>query len=406
MKTLINQPIEIFESYYQGFGDFILESLGNNPNLGRNSFIGFGADKLIKDFNILREKKYPCAFGYISYDFGSSLEKIKLSSPKEINIPNVCFIVPKTLIVYNNQRSKYVQLSPNNNKISTVKEKNEGFGEFTQSEFIGQNLSKDHFIEIVKKAKEYIKAGDIYQANLSQIFKFKIKCHPFLIYKRLREINPSPFSSYFDLGRIKIVSSSPERLIKLENGLAETRPIAGTRPIYSKDSELLLNPKERAEHIMLVDLERNDLGRACEYGSVKVNELMTIERYSHVIHIVSNVVGKLRKDKDMFDLFSAMFPGGTITGCPKIRCMEIIDELEPVKRGLYTGSIGYFIPEQNKMDMNIVIRTIVVIDNIAYVQVGAGIVADSDPEFEYNETVHKGRALFSALGLNYEDLRL
>lgn len=405
MKTLTNEPIEVFESQYKGFGDFILESLGNNESLGRNSFIGLGPKKIIKDFKILREKDYPYAFGYISYDFGLNLEKINLRSPKEIEIPDVCFLVPKTLITYDHWKSKYDQLSPAEN-VSTESKCNVDLGKFASAEFIGQNLSKKNFTEIVKKAKEYIKAGDIYQANLSQIFKFKINCHPFLIYKRLRKINPSPFSSYFDLGRIKIVSSSPERLIKLENGIAETRPIAGTRPIYAKENELLLNPKERAEHIMLVDLERNDLGRACEYGSVRVDEFMIIEKYSHVIHIVSNVIGKLREDKDMFDLFSSMFPGGTITGCPKIRCMEIIDELEPVKRGLYTGSIGYFMPNCNRMDMNIVIRTIVVIDNIAYVQVGAGIVADSDPEFEYYETVHKGRALFSALGLNYEDFRL
>jgi anthranilate/para-aminobenzoate synthase component I len=405
MKTLTNEPIEVFESQYQGFGDFILESLGNSKSLGRNSFIGLGVNKLIKDFKTLREKNYPYAFGYTSYDFGLNLEKIKLSSPKGIDIPEICFLVPKILITYDHWQSKYDQLTPAS-EISVDKGRNIDFGEFVPAEFIGQNLSKKQFTEIVKKTKEYIKAGDIYQANLSQIFKFKMNCHPFLIYKRLRKINPSPFSSYFDLGRIKIISSSPERLIKLENWIAETRPIAGTRPIYAKENELLLNPKERAEHIMLVDLERNDLGRACEYGSVKVNELMTIEKYSHVSHIVSNVVGKLRKDKDMFDLFLAMFPGGTITGCPKIRCMEIIDELEPVKRGLYTGSIGYFMPNCNRMDMNIVIRTIVVVDDIAYVQVGAGIVADSDPELEYHETVHKGRALFSAMGLNYEDFRL
>jgi len=257
------------------------------------------------------------------------------------------------------------------------------------------NFEKEEFENIVRQTKEYISAGDIYQVNLSQRFQTRIEEPPFEIYKRLRKINPSPFASYFDLGELKLVSCSPERLIKLENGMAETRPIAGTRPIIASPQELLLDPKERAEHIMLVDLERNDLGKVCEYGSVKVDEMMTVERYSHVIHIVSNVKGKLRKDKNQFDLIKAMFPGGTITGCPKIRSMEIIEELEPVKRGPYTGCIGYIL--KDKMDLSITIRTMVVKKDMAYIQVGAGIVADSIPEREYFETLHKAQAMFEAI---------
>jgi anthranilate/para-aminobenzoate synthase component I len=259
------------------------------------------------------------------------------------------------------------------------------------------NLPKKQFEQMVGRAKDYIAAGDIYQVNLSRRLETDLKREPLALYQRLSSINPSPFASYFDLGDLKIVSCSPERLIKLENGIANTRPIAGTRPIWAKEEDLILNEKERAEHIMLVDLERNDLGRVCDYNSISVNEKMVIERYSHVMHIVSNVRGKLREDKNWFDLLCAMFPGGTITGCPKVRSMEIIEELEPVKRGIYTGSIGYIDPLKQEMDMNIVIRTIVVKDKKAYVQVGAGIVADSIPEREYQETLHKGQAMLEAL---------
>ncbi|MBF0473513.1 MAG: anthranilate synthase component I family protein, partial [Nitrospirae bacterium] len=218
--------------------------------------------------------------------------------------------------------------------------------------------------------------------------------------------NPSPFACYLDFGGYQIVSSSPERLVKVERGspsIVETRPIAGTRPRGGTENEdmamrkeLLLNEKERAEHIMLIDLERNDIGRVCEYGSVKVDELMITELYSHVIHIVSNVIGQLKSDKDCFDTLEAVFPGGTITGVPKVRCMEIIDELEPVLRGPYTGSAGY-IGFSKDMDFNIIIRTFLIKDKMAYVQAGAGIVADSNPEAEYYESLKKAEALVKTL---------
>ena len=265
------------------------------------------------------------------------------------------------------------------------------------------NFSQSGFEKIVAKAKDYIRAGDIFQANLSQRLSAPLVSDPWLVYKTLSRINPSPFACYLNLGQIKIASSSPERLVKVEDQLVETRPIAGTRP-RGKDGtedielsrELIISPKERAEHIMLVDLERNDLGRVCEYGSVKVDELMVLEEYSHVIHIVSNVSGVLRADKNRFDLIAASFPGGTITGTPKVRCMEIIDELEPLKRGIYTGSAGY-LSFNGDMDLNIIIRTFLLTQNRAYVQVGAGIVADSDPEQEYYETLYKAEALLKTL---------
>jgi anthranilate/para-aminobenzoate synthase component I len=268
---------------------------------------------------------------------------------------------------------------------------------------ITSNFSRYQFEDIVKRAKEYIRAGDIFQANLSQRLCTEFDVEPLSLYKRLREVNPSPFACYLDLGDLKLASSSPERLLKVDGRLVQTRPIAGTRPrgktpyqnlMMSRD--LLLSEKERAEHIMLVDLERNDLGRVCKYGSVQVDEMMVLEEYSHVIHIVSNVVGILNDGKDRLDVIAAAFPGGTITGCPKIRCMEIIDELENVARNVYTGSIGY-LAFNGDMDLNIVIRTFVIKDKSIFVQVGAGIVADSDPAREYYETLYKAEGLLEAL---------
>ncbi len=264
--------------------------------------------------------------------------------------------------------------------------------------------SKKEYMDMVKRAKEYIHAGDIFQVNLSQrLSAFVPETDPGNIYRILRIINPAPFSAFADFGDYQVAGSSPERLIRLTGRVAEIRPIAGTRPRGGNVSEderlrddLLLNEKERAEHIMLIDLERNDLGKVCGYGTVEVDELMITEFYSHVIHIVSNVKGVLSGGRDAYSLFRAAFPGGTITGVPKVRCMEIIDELETVSRGHYTGSIGY-IGFNGDMDLNIIIRTFVIKKGTAYVQAGAGIVADSDPEREYYETLKKAEALLSTL---------
>ncbi len=269
---------------------------------------------------------------------------------------------------------------------------------------IRHEMGKEAYMDIVRKAKEYIRAGDIFQANLSQRVSAHIGAvEPWQIYQTLSRINPSPFACYLNFGNYCIASSSPERLVRVSGRTVETRPIAGTRP-RGKDAEsdlkmrndLLLNEKERAEHLMLIDLERNDLGKISEYSTVEVDEFMITEDYSHVIHIVSNIKGILAKGRDCFDAIRATFPGGTITGVPKVRCMEIIDELEPVTRGPYTGSIGY-ISFTGDMDLNIIIRTFVIKDNTAYVQAGAGIVADSDPEREYYETLKKAEALIRTL---------
>ncbi len=265
------------------------------------------------------------------------------------------------------------------------------------------SFSKKDFLQAVGRIKKYIRAGEIFQANLSQRFAFELEEDPFCVYRALRQVNPSPFFGYLDAQEFQIVSGSPERLVRSEAALVETRPIAGTRrrgKNATQDEaiaiELLLSEKERAEHVMLVDLERNDLGRVCEYGSIAVDELMTLENYSHVKHIVSNVRGILRKNLGAVDILKAVFPGGTITGTPKVRCMEILDALEPVARGPYTGSMGY-IGFNGNMDWNILIRSLVVKAPRAYLQVGAGIVADSIAEKEYEETLYKAEAILSAL---------
>ena len=265
------------------------------------------------------------------------------------------------------------------------------------------NISEAQYIEMVERAKLYIEEGDIYQANLSQRFETAFKGEAFDLYENLRRVNPSPFSGYLKMGDLTLVSSSPERLVKIDKGILETRPIAGTRPRgrnIEEDNhlatELLLNEKEQAEHLMLVDLERNDLGRICEYGSVQVTDQMFVEQYSHVSHIVSNIRGTLKPDITFKKILEAVFPGGTITGCPKIRCMEIIDELEPVARGPYSGSFGY-IGFAETIDLNIIIRTILLKDNKAYFHVGAGIVADSIPAKEYQETLDKAAAMIDVL---------
>jgi para-aminobenzoate synthetase component I len=275
------------------------------------------------------------------------------------------------------------------------------------------NQTREAYLDRVRRCQEYIAAGDIYQANLSHRFTLQSPStyddgedrwlYEQELYQCLQEVNPSPFSGIMHFDDVTLISSSPERLVRLQGRQADTRPIAGTRPrgLDAHDDqrligELLSNEKERAEHLMLIDLERNDLGRVCQFGSVHVDEFMAIEQYSHVNHIVSNISGVLRLDATPFDLIQALFPGGTITGVPKIRCMEIIEELEPVRRGPYTGSLGY-IGWNGNLDLNIVIRTLIWCGRNGYLQVGAGIVADSDPSKEYDETLQKAQAFFKAL---------
>ncbi len=381
------------------------------------------------------------AVGYFSYDFSRQFEKLPRRAAVDVDFPEACFIFVDLVVAFDHILDKaWVIVNPG------AREQELGFrrpepnqwdrlfneaGERLRTtvvrlesashrdsaplpnarepvkEFeLSAGLSQTEFEAMVIRCKEYISAGDIYQANLSQRFSAFIDgADSFSLYKILRAVNPSPFAAFLDFGDLQLASSSPERLIRLREGVADTRPIAGTRRRGSDQSEmrelsaeLLTSEKERAEHIMLLDLERNDLGKVCSYGSIVVDEIMAVEDYSHVIHIVSNVRGDLAPGKDAFDLVRSVFPGGTITGVPKVRCMEIIDELEPVSRGLYTGSIGYF-SNDGDMDMNIIIRTFVIKDGTAYLQVGAGIVADSDPAAEYRETLQKAEALKNALAM-------
>jgi anthranilate synthase component 1 len=270
---------------------------------------------------------------------------------------------------------------------------------------IKSNFSKPEYLKAVEKGKEYIKAGDIFQVVLSQRFTADVTSAPFNIYRALRIVNPSPYMFYLKLKDCSVIGSSPEMLVKVVDGVAHYRPIAGTRPRGAGEDEdallaeeLKADEKEKAEHIMLVDLGRNDLGKVCEFGSVEVVDLMFVEKYSHVMHLVSSLRGRLRKDVDRFDTLMACFPAGTVSGAPKVRAMEIIDELEPNKRGVYAGAILY-LDFSGNLDSCIAIRTLVVKDGKAYIQAGGGIVADSLPENEFQETVNKSRALVKAVEL-------
>jgi anthranilate synthase component 1 len=268
---------------------------------------------------------------------------------------------------------------------------------------VTSNFSRAKFLDAVNKSKEYIRAGDIFQVAISQRFAAKTDADPFEIYRSLRVVNPSPYMYFLKLNDLAVVGSSPEMLVKVQGREAFYRPIAGTRrrgvdekEDAALEAELAADPKEQAEHIMLVDLGRNDLGRVSEYGTVRVEKLMFVERYSHVMHLVSSLRGRLREEVDCFDALAACFPGGTLSGAPKVRAMEIIDELEPTRRGIYGGAILY-LDFSGNLDSCIAIRTMVVKKGVAYVQAGAGLVADSVPETEYTETVNKARALITAL---------
>ncbi len=268
------------------------------------------------------------------------------------------------------------------------------------------NFSRQEYLKAVEAAREHIAAGDIFQVNLSQRFEAGLPIPPYELYRHLRHINPAPFAAYLNLDEVTVLSASPERFLKLRGDLVETRPMKGTRPRGNSASEdealareLQNSIKDKAENVMIVDLERNDLGKVCRFGTVQVRELWTLEKYATVFQLTSTVEGRLRQGENRIDLLKACFPGGSITGAPKVRAMEIIDELEPTKRSIYTGSIGY-LSFSGEMDLNIVIRTILVKNEKAYLQVGGGIVYDSAPEAEYQETLDKAKALFQALSLS------
>ncbi|MBE9112784.1 chorismate-binding protein, partial [Nodosilinea sp. LEGE 07298] len=335
---------------------------------------------------------------------------------------------PDTFAVLDHQAQRLWLFAPSEaqvdalEKLLTLTVDEADFGPVVESDrpAVTLGMAAAEYQQAVLHAKQHIQAGDVFQVNLSLRFSTVTKAHSWSLYRRLQRINPSPFACYWRTPWGDVISCSPERLVKLQDSTAQTRPIAGTRPRGStpaQDAELaqtlLSNPKERAEHIMLVDLERNDLGRVCQWGTVRVDELLTVEYYSHVMHLVSNVVGELQRDprsgrlgqRTPIDLIRAVFPGGTITGCPKVRCMEIIEDLEPVRRSLFYGSCGY-LDRRGQLDFNILIRTLLVghtnslsTTSTVWGQVGAGIVADSDPAREWQESLQKARAQLLALGL-------
>lgn len=360
--------------------------------------------------------------GYAAYDLIRVYEKLPDSNPDELGIPDLLFIEPEVLIIFDHlkRRMFLVATAEVDNQadearaqqaIDTAYASLRGPLPGVPGDRAGRhvdfvpNMSKEAYMDIVAKTVDYIHAGDIFQCVPSQRLSAELGVHPFALYRALRAINPSPYLGYLDLGPVTLVSSSPESLVRSDGVRVETLPIAGTRRRGQNDAEdlalaeeLLADAKERAEHIMLVDLGRNDLGRVCAYGSVHVADLMRIERYSHVMHIVSTVEGKLAAGKTPLDALASTLPMGTASGAPKIRAMEIIDGLEPTRRGPYAGAFGY-VSVTGAMDMALTLRTAVITGGKIHLQAGGGVVADSDPEFEYNESMNKLAALVRAVEL-------
>jgi len=462
----LETPVSAFIKLGEGKFSFLLESVEKGEKLGRYSFLGSEPALIFKSkgkkveiirpgkCEILTVKKDPLetlrrimdgyrvisspelprfsggAVGYVGYDMVRFWEKIPQKNKDDLNLPDSLFMLSHTLVIFDhlNHKIKVVSYALLEGKespqiaykkarrridevIARLKQSSPSllYGGSKQrrkaevNQEIESNFTPDVFQARVKRAKKYIRAGDIFQVVLSQRLKRKVSASAFDIYRTLRSLNPSPYMYYLKCGDFEIVGSSPETLVRMEGEEVTYRPIAGTRKRgrdRTEDElltrELSANPKEKAEHIMLVDLGRNDMGRVCEYGTVEVTELFSIEKYSHVMHLVSNIEGRLRREMDQYDLLRACFPAGTVSGAPKVRAMEIIEELEPCCRGPYAGALGYFSFSGN-MDTCIIIRTILIKEGIAYIQAGAGIVADSHPESEYEETLNKARALIKAI---------
>ena len=401
-------------------------------NLGKKSKIKTNPlkfiNKLIKNFKIKIPNQLPSMasmlVGYFSYDVIRYIEKIPNNCKDDLNIPDVRLSRPKNLVIYDNLKKiiYYVENVYTDTKIKDYKEHYDSIRkkfdlyedfenitlpeEFTykpNKNLIKSNTTKKRFKSLVKKAKTYIEKGDVFQVVLSQRFERKFNKKPIEIYNYLRKSNPSPFMFYFNYDDFNILGSSPEILVRLRKGEVTIRPIAGTRPRGKNNKEdkkyeleLLKDKKELAEHLMLLDLGRNDVGKVSKVNSVKVTERFKVERYSHVMHIVSNVIGKFNNQFSLFETLLSGFPAGTVSGAPKIRAMEIIDELEKNKRKLYAGGIGYFTPN-GEFDTCIALRTALIKNNKFYVQAGAGIVADSKPDKEYAETINKAKALMRAV---------
>ncbi len=367
------------------------------------------------------------AVGYFSYDLCHFVERLPTTAVDDLQLPECYLAFYDAVVAFDHLENRVYLVSTGFPELEEGKRQHRAEERLNELKsrvllcpppspvaqaFSGNklvlkaNFSHEGYLEAVATAREYICAGDIFEVNLSQRFDVDLPIPPYELYKRLRNINPAPFANYFNFDGVSIVGASPERFLKVEGDWVETRPIKGTRPRGKTPEEdraladgLLASVKDRAENMMIVDLERNDIGRVCRYGTVKVTELAILETYPTVFHLTSTVVGQLSEGKSLVDLLKATFPGGSITGAPKVRSMEIIDELEPTRRSVYTGSLGY-LSFSGDMDLDIVIRTIIVKDGRACFQVGGAIVYDSKPEAEYIETLDKGRALIQALNLS------
>jgi len=425
----------------------LLESAEGGIKWGRFSFVALGSGlsfsfkdqegdpfeapkKFLEGLRVYRDPRLPRFWGglvgYVAYDVVRFFEPVPIGKKDVINLPDMFFFLTELVLIHDNLSGKVkvvVPIFPKEGAEKEYQRAKEALQKALERVYEGcvypknyqdkepelslwkSNFTKEGFEEAVLKAKEYIAQGDVIQVVLSQRFSRAFKGNAEDIYRVLRFLNPSPYMFYLDFGSFQVVGSSPEVLVRLEEGKVLTRPIAGTRrrgnteeEDRALEQELLADEKERAEHLMLVDLGRNDLGRVCKPGTVKVTDFMRVERYSHVMHLVSDVEGEVMEGLSAFDVLKACFPAGTVSGAPKVRAMQIIEELEPERRGIYAGSVGYVSFDGN-MDMAIAIRTAVCRGGEVFVQAGAGIVADSDPEKEWWETVNKAKALMKAVDM-------
>lgn len=457
-------PVSAFYKLNPGKYAYLLESVAGGEQIGRYSFVGASASLVFRSRGTAIEVERPDgtewyeaedplaaleavltayrpvhvpglprfyggAVGYLAYDMVRHFQSLPTSAPDPLELPESCFLFTDTLLIFDHVRRKlqvvvnaHVDGDPGKAYDAAVATIEETIAKLrsdvdlqpleTPSSTsldtlsVESNFTREEYMAAVQRAKEYIEAGDVQQVVLSQRFSIPMKGDTFNLYRVLRTVNPSPYMFYLRLGESTVVGSSPETLVRVEDGEATLRPIAGTRRRGSDpaedlalEQELLADEKERAEHMMLVDLGRAELSRVCTEGTVEVAELMAIERYSHVMHIVSSLRGTLAPDRNAFDVLRAAFPAGTLSGAPKVRAMEIIDELEPIRRGVYGGAVAYFGFSGN-MDSCITIRSVVVHRGRAYVQAGAGIVADSDPAREYEETTNKARGMLTAIALS------
>ncbi len=462
MLADLETPVSVYMKLAQaGNIAFLLESVEGGEQVGRYSFLGVNpkgmitikGDQVIRTHHgktttrDLRPGENPLlaikqefsrvkpvkieglprfiggAVGFMGYDVVRYFERLPDTAEKELDVPDAAFLLPDTLVIFDHAKHQLILLAnahntgdPDEAYDDAVRRIDElaaalrrplpeppAAGGLVDGE-ITSSMGREKYEANVRAAKEYIAAGDAFQIVMSQRFKRQTTADPFSIYRALRALNPSPYMFFLRFGEdFTLMGASPEMMVRLEDGTAMVRPIAGTKPRgvnadedLKYEEELINDPKERAEHVMLVDLGRNDLGRVCDYGTVKVPSMMYVERYSHVMHIVSQVEGRLKPGMDAFDLLAATFPAGTLSGAPKVRAMEIIEELEGVRRGPYGGAVGYF-SFDGSMDTCITIRALLMRGDTVYLQAGAGIVADSDPATEYQETLNKARAVSIAI---------